>query len=53
MNPLSIPTPLPAASRAPGLDLLRAAAIVIVMLYRLSSHGFAIAGPGRHGWMGG
>jgi peptidoglycan/LPS O-acetylase OafA/YrhL len=52
MNPPPIPTPLPPATRAPGLDLLRAAAIVIVMLYHLSSHGFEIAGPGRHGWMG-
>ncbi|MBW8901638.1 MAG: acyltransferase [Massilia sp.] len=51
MNPPAIPTSLP-ASRAPGLDLLRATAIVVVMLYHLSSHGFAIAGPGRHGWMG-
>jgi peptidoglycan/LPS O-acetylase OafA/YrhL len=52
MHPVPVPTSHPAASRAPGLDLLRAAAIVVVMLYHLSSHGFDIAGPGRHGWMG-
>ena len=52
MHPLLVPTTLPPASRAPGLDLLRAAAIVVVMLYHLSSHGIDIAGPGRHGWMG-
>ena len=43
--------PLP-SSRAPGLDLLRALAIVIVMLYHLSSHGIDVPGPGQHGWMG-
>jgi peptidoglycan/LPS O-acetylase OafA/YrhL len=52
MNPPPVPAPLKPASRAPGLDLLRAAAIVIVMLYHLSSHGIDTAGPGRHGWMG-
>ena len=52
MNSSSIWPPLSPAARAPGLDLLRAAAIVVVMLYHLSSHGFDIAGPGRHGWMG-
>ena len=51
MHPLPITNPLP-SPRAPGLDLLRAAAIVVVMLYHLSSHGIDIAGPGQHGWMG-
>jgi peptidoglycan/LPS O-acetylase OafA/YrhL len=46
---LAPPSPSP---RAPGLDLLRAVAIVTVMLYHLSSHGIDIPGPGRHGWMG-
>jgi peptidoglycan/LPS O-acetylase OafA/YrhL len=44
--------PLPAPPRAPGLDLLRAAAIVTVMLYHLASHGFAMPALGRHGWIG-
>jgi peptidoglycan/LPS O-acetylase OafA/YrhL len=52
MHSPPVPTSLPSATRAPGLDLLRAAAIVVVMLYHLSSHGIDIAGPGRHGWMG-
>jgi peptidoglycan/LPS O-acetylase OafA/YrhL len=52
MNPLPVLNPPSPPPRAPGLDLLRAAAIVIVMLYHLSSHGIDIAGPGRHGWMG-
>jgi peptidoglycan/LPS O-acetylase OafA/YrhL len=38
--------------RAPGLDLLRAVAIGVVMLYHLSSHDINVAGPGQHGWMG-
>jgi peptidoglycan/LPS O-acetylase OafA/YrhL len=42
----------PPSPRAPGPDLLRAIAIVAVMLYHLSSHGIDIFGPGRHGWMG-
>lgn len=37
--------------RAPGLDLLRAGAIVTVMLYHLASHGFALDGFGHMaGW---
>ena len=42
---------LPAA-REPGLDLLRAAAIVTVMLYHIASHGFDLPRIGRHGWIG-
>jgi peptidoglycan/LPS O-acetylase OafA/YrhL len=38
--------------RAPGLDLLRAGAILTVMLYHLASHGFALDGFGHHGWLG-
>jgi peptidoglycan/LPS O-acetylase OafA/YrhL len=52
MNSTHVPTILPSSPRAPGLDLLRAAAIVVVMLYHLSSHGIDVAGPGKHGWMG-
>jgi peptidoglycan/LPS O-acetylase OafA/YrhL len=48
-SPTSNPPPSP---RAPGPDLLRAIAIVAVMLYHLSSHGIDIPGPGQHGWMG-
>jgi len=44
--------PSTATARAPGLDLLRAGAILTVMLYHLASHGFALAGFGRHGWLG-
>lgn len=39
-------------NRAPGLDLLRAAAIISVMLYHLSSHGISVPLVGAHGWMG-
>lgn len=39
-------------NRLPGLDLLRAAAIVLVMLYHLASYGIAMPGIVRHGWMG-
>jgi len=39
-------------TRAPGLDLLRAGAIVAVMLYHLASHGFALPALVRHGWLG-
>jgi peptidoglycan/LPS O-acetylase OafA/YrhL len=42
----------PPSPRAPGLDLLRAIAIGVVMLYHISSHGIDVPGPGRHGWMG-
>ncbi|MFJ1469220.1 acyltransferase family protein [Massilia orientalis] len=56
MHPSPVPTspsPSPSPSpRAPGLDLLRAIAIGVVMLYHLSSHGIDVSGPGRHGWMG-
>jgi peptidoglycan/LPS O-acetylase OafA/YrhL len=52
MNPLPVQNPPSPTARAPGLDLLRAVAIVVVMLYHLSSHGIHIAGAGRHGWMG-
>ena len=52
MSPSPVLTPLSSSPRAPGLDLLRALAIVVVMLYHLSSHGIDVAGPGRHGWMG-
>jgi peptidoglycan/LPS O-acetylase OafA/YrhL len=52
MPPSPILTPPSPSPRAPGLDFLRAAAIVTVMLYHLSSHGIDVAGPGQHGWMG-
>lgn len=52
MPPSPVLTPPSPSSRAPGLDLLRALAIVVVMLYHLSSHGIDVTGPGRHGWMG-
>lgn len=39
-------------SREFGLDLLRAGAILTVMLYHLASHGFALPSFGRHGWLG-
>jgi peptidoglycan/LPS O-acetylase OafA/YrhL len=39
-------------SRAPGVDLLRALAILSVMLYHLSSHGIALPAWVEHGWMG-
>ncbi|WP_083684916.1 acyltransferase family protein [Massilia putida] len=52
MNPSPVQNPPAPSSRAPGLDLLRAVAIVVVMLYHLSSHGIDIACAGRHGWMG-
>ncbi|MFL6635964.1 MAG: acyltransferase family protein [Massilia sp.] len=52
MHPSSVPAPPSSSPRAPGLDLLRAAAIGVVMLYHLSSHGIDVDGPGRHGWMG-
>lgn len=48
----NLPTTTAPADRAPGLDLLRAGAILTVMLYHLSSHGFALGMPGRHGWLG-
>lgn len=38
--------------RAPGIDLLRALAIVTVMLYHLGSHGIALPAWVEHGWMG-
>ncbi|MFL6673408.1 MAG: acyltransferase family protein [Massilia sp.] len=38
--------------RAPGLDLLRAAAIGWVMLYHLESYGVRLPGVVHHGWMG-
>ncbi len=41
-----------AGGRAPALDLLRAGAILTVMLYHLASHGFALDGFGHHGWLG-
>ena len=52
MPPLPAPTPPSPSPRAPGLDLLRAAAVIAVMLYHLSSHGIDVRGPGQHGWMG-
>jgi peptidoglycan/LPS O-acetylase OafA/YrhL len=52
MNLTPSPTTHPSSSRVPGLDLLRAVAIAVVMLYHLASHGINIGGPGRHGWMG-
>ena len=52
MLPSPLLTPPPASPRAPGLDLLRALAIVTVLLYHLSSHGIDVPGPGQHGWMG-
>ncbi|SDE37547.1 Peptidoglycan/LPS O-acetylase OafA/YrhL, contains acyltransferase and SGNH-hydrolase domains [Massilia sp. PDC64] len=51
MQPSPVQTP-PSSPRAPGLDLLRAVAIAVVMLYHLSSHGIDVPGPGQHGWMG-
>jgi peptidoglycan/LPS O-acetylase OafA/YrhL len=38
--------------REPGLDLLRAVAIVWVMLYHLASYDVPLPGIVRHGWMG-
>ena len=52
MHPSPVPNSSPSSPRAPGLDLLRAAAIGVVMSYHLSSHGIDVPGPGRHGWMG-
>ena len=52
MHPSPIPTSRSPSPRAPGLDLLRAIAIGVVMLYHLSSHGIDVTGPGQHGWMG-
>lgn len=40
------------ALRLPGVDLLRVAAILAVMLYHLSSHGIAMPAFVEHGWMG-
>lgn len=42
----------PTQARAPGIDLLRALAILSVMLYHLSSHGIALPAWVEHGWMG-
>lgn len=39
-------------TRAPGIDLLRALAIVAVMLYHVSSHGIPMPALVEHGWMG-
>jgi len=47
-----LPSQLSSPPRSPGLDLLRAVAIGVVMLYHLSSHGIDVPGPGQHGWMG-
>ncbi len=52
MHPSPIPASRSPSPRAPGLDLLRAIAIGVVMLYHLSSHGIDVTGPGQHGWMG-
>lgn len=41
-----------ASGRAAGIDLLRALAIVSVMLYHLSSHGVALPPSVELGWMG-
>lgn len=41
-----------AYSRAPGVDLLRALAIVAVMLYHASSNGIVVPVLAEHGWMG-
>jgi peptidoglycan/LPS O-acetylase OafA/YrhL len=38
--------------RQSGLDLLRALAILWVMLYHLTSYGVALPGVVEHGWMG-
>jgi peptidoglycan/LPS O-acetylase OafA/YrhL len=40
------------SGRAAGIDLLRALAIVSVMLYHLSSHGVALPPMVELGWMG-
>lgn len=40
------------ASRAAGIDVLRALAILSVMLYHLSSHGVALPAMVELGWMG-
>lgn len=41
-----------ASERLAGIDLLRALAIVSVMLYHLSSHGVALPPSVELGWMG-
>lgn len=46
---MGLPT---SSSREPGLDLLRAAAIVVVVLYHLASHGIDLPRIGRLGWIG-
>ena len=38
--------------RQPGLDLLRALAVLWVMLYHLASYGIALPAVADHGWMG-
>lgn len=53
--PLAVAAPLAHGtdhSRAPGIDLLRAAAIIAVMLYHITSHGIALPAIVEHGWMG-
>ncbi|MET0268635.1 MAG: hypothetical protein ABW202_23835 [Duganella sp.] len=37
-------------TRMPGVDLLRAIAILSVMAYHLSSHGIALPALVEHGW---
>jgi len=40
------------APREPGIDLLRALAILTVMLYHITSHGIAMPALVEQGWMG-
>ena len=40
------------AQRVPGVDFLRAVAILSVMMYHLSSHGVAMPAFVEHGWLG-
>jgi len=40
------------SGRQPGLDLLRALAVLWVMLYHLASYGIALPAVVDHGWMG-
>jgi peptidoglycan/LPS O-acetylase OafA/YrhL len=42
----------PISGRQPGLDLLRALAVLWVVLYHLASYGIALPGAVDHGWMG-
>jgi peptidoglycan/LPS O-acetylase OafA/YrhL len=52
LRAMSLPLPERAGRRQPGLDLLRAIAILWVMLYHATSHGIALPAIAEHGWMG-